>query len=383
MRPVSSVYGRIERLLLALPGSSPIISDVAELRRRYQGILATFTPQVEIYILGRYSPGLQQQVDEAFPGCTIRLLEADHKGEHESSTTGLYPYHSYWVQDPFVVLESACGPVFLEPYYYEKREDRWIAEQVSSQTDATIKSTPLDIQGGNILIGDDYALVGPDLIERVVERTGDRKQARDLLARTLGLKKVGSPYLNSKSRIGGPVKKGDTGFQPLYHLDLYITLGGKNKAADEVVFVAELPGWLMQKLDLANLHLHELSQALDETCAWFRQDAPSETGRKWTVYRVPIVPHKSKDILGNPVYFFHSFNNSHMEQYGDVRKAYLPKFHADERQDFDPSSPEHMAQDAYKDAGFHVTWVDNGFAQKATKLGALHCISSILKRKNA
>lgn len=91
------------------------------------------------------------------------------------------------VQDPFIAVKRGRQVVLLDPYYswptHKGRRGphtfKQVPEVLSSQTDILVRGFPFFIQGGNILIGDDYAVVGGDIIRLNVDSyKGKEKESR-------------------------------------------------------------------------------------------------------------------------------------------------------------------------------------------------------------
>jgi hypothetical protein len=96
---------------------------------------------------------------------------------------------SHSIQDPFIILENGSQRIIQEPFYSwpTARGQRGpftfksVPEVVSSQTNILLRSFPFYVQGGNVLIGDKYVLVGGDIVRMNVDsyNTGKKKKEKE------------------------------------------------------------------------------------------------------------------------------------------------------------------------------------------------------------
>lgn len=222
------------------------------------------------------------------------------------------------VQDPFIAVKRGNQVVLMDPYYAWPTQKgrrgpytfKQVPEVLSSQTDILVKGFPFFIQGGNLLVGDDYAIVGGDIIrlnvdsykEKEKERIQQRQRQEDdeflstfrgyiaqisrdgrinegesqLLKNTIsdfqksthGIERTASEartpldddqFLNLLGRylgvslIRSPLcPKSDSkehlrNLPEFFHLDTYMTLAGRNRDGKEIILIGQLFEWRKSK----------------------------------------------------------------------------------------------------------------------------------------
>ncbi|MFP5317573.1 MAG: hypothetical protein ACLGI2_04685 [Acidimicrobiia bacterium] len=239
-RLVSTAHGRIERMLLTVPSyavQSPPLAAV------YGSLLRTLRPEVALTILTHESvegtvSGWRRGDDD------VVLAVPDHL------------LFSVWAEDGYVMALGDGGrgdTWFVEPYAFPRYGDGLVAELVSNGTGLRKAQAPLYFQGGNVLIGDDFVLLGADYPAESLEYVGD------VLAPAPGespaglVRRLYSEYLDTSRRLlylGStiPVPAEDarpvgidgqqwteivhTGnaaatVQPVFHIDMFVTLAGR------------------------------------------------------------------------------------------------------------------------------------------------------------
>jgi hypothetical protein len=67
-----------------------------------------------------------------------------------------------WAEDAYVVVADGGGLAFVEPAAFPRFGDALVADQVSEAAGMGLYQAPLHLQGGNVLVGDDFFLVGID-----------------------------------------------------------------------------------------------------------------------------------------------------------------------------------------------------------------------------
>lgn len=272
-----------------------------------------------------------------------------------------------WAQDPFVVLKKEGQPsVFLEPFYFNNFSNQYIAEHVAEEVGMLLKSTSLDFQGGNLLAGDNFLLAGISIKQTFDQRNASSysQGATTTLRANFGIDQI--------IWIGNE----ETG-QALFHIDLFLTLGGKTSDGKELVFVGELwteeEGELVLAHDSSNRRALTLAQHLDDTANYLTEyDGP---GPNFMVARLPIYRERLSGRLL-------SFNNCLIENWCDNKKrVFLPLY---KRARFEsPTYPllAGKARDILEEWGYEVNWVSGPFWQSSGERGSLHCMVKVLERE--
>ena len=232
-------------------------------------------------------------------------------------------------------------------------------------------------EGGNYLVADDYAVIGKNDVIRLMENEGlTESEALERIKADFGL-----PYVfvvGNKEKSDFYLRSNPVDYQPAYHIDLVVTLGGTNDLGEEVIFYA-LP-FEHKKLRVdttsekhATLHqrIEEMKKSLEEQML--------AAGKRVQFIPVPFV-YNDKSYVG------FSYNNCFIEYIPKpsgkhARTAYVPvycmnKTHA-EMVDFS----KHVIE-AFTAAQYKVKWVIADFSYMARKEASLHCVGKVLKRNN-
>ena len=238
----SSCQGRIDQLLLAFPAwatGNPATSA------GYRSVIAAMRPGTRFVVVHAAS---QRDVVAAW------FEEAGHS---DVTYVPLPDYVSFtdWAEDAYVALTDASdGSAYLvEPWEFLRAGDALIADAVEEHTDVRAAQAPLVFQGGNCLIGNDFWLLGTDYFADTVALLQSGRppvsvpDGADLDALVRGLF---SHYVDAgrELRLMGtrrpiPVRdfvgrrEGDSFFldlpaegvgayQPIFHIDMFVTLVG-------------------------------------------------------------------------------------------------------------------------------------------------------------
>lgn len=393
-RPLSSVYGKIEQVLLTYPVGIGQEVTVEKVKKKYGGIFEALGDRVDFFILGVFE-GDKNKEENAFakamqdakllPERHIIHLEANYK-----NPKGKRSKHREWAQDPFFILEGQghFPHLILEPFSFRFKADQFVAEQVASQSDFLIKPTHLYFEGGNILVGDDFMFVGMDDVEENIKAyysTAVRNEAlltiKQEFQKAFGIRYVYFIGLPTEKRIKLQKTKlalGE-GLQPFFHLDMFLTLGGRNKDGDEIVFLAQIDNRHLPKnfpeedkklLNEAIDHVHQQIVAYSE-----------QPGPNFSLDRVPIGIELTEELTeeGKKIAHLLSFNNVLLEIYGNVKRVYLPKYDLPAQR----AQLHEEAEDSFKRHDFKVISTIGEFTHKQDENAALHCIVKVLKRSKS
>jgi hypothetical protein len=213
-----------------------------------------------------------------------------------------------WAEDAYVAVTDAdSGRRYLvEPWTFFRDGDALIADAVEDHTPIRSTQAPLIFQGGNCLIGDDFWLIGKDYVAdsiylleqdwppvRMPPDKTPEQFVRDLFSEYVDARRrlivVGSkkripvrPCYGTKS--GGDyfldlAAEGTGTFQPIFHIDMFITLLGRLSGQQFEVMVGD-PTLANEALGI------ETPFALEEVYDALAQDL-EDAGMK--VHRNPLV----------------------------------------------------------------------------------------------
>jgi hypothetical protein len=129
-----------------------------------------------------------------------------------------------WFQDPVIVAE--CGRTFLRPMNHAARGHAdWLAAALGGEA----RTAQVGLDGGNLLVGPDFMLVGADDVQRSAEPAlgGSRRPAE-------GLARLAALDLRPLHAVGD-----SAGGQPLFHIDLFLSVTGLAAGGRPLLVLAE------------------------------------------------------------------------------------------------------------------------------------------------
>ena len=375
------------------------------------------------------------------------------KVEGDPSVLGRFAFKGLdWLQDPFCVMRTNDGEtVVLDPHYIPEGfrnmggdllrpflTRRFLAREIAAAQKAVLKPTPFIIEGGNILADQDFLVMGADTFLENWKTFQNHPRhntfgemytelRRDFGVEWLIIPGLIDPDLESKKGTHSPIR--DLAYREfqelcaskekpcllpnqhniLYHLDLFMALGGYNPENGRMtIFIAEAFETKQGKIEAIppeKYHCFKsgmgLNAYLDLVAQWFtappaylveyfkeaalrtdvdrnwKDGAPRITG--FEVRRIPCL----FDADGGDI--FYSFVNGQFENYWvrrgskPVRRVYMPSF-----VEFPEGSPvRQVQQDAkasFEESGFEVVEMVFGLRELAEKGAGFHCVTKVMQR---
>lgn len=413
-KAISSVYGKIEQLLLSYPGD-PCKATAEDIELKYGNLFKQFGDRVTFVLLGKYRSNDSQEdyhrVRDQFAGHFSKALTKAHLDpnhhvihlpaplavlEKSEFSKKAYPFdHSAFIQDPFVVMENREGhPVLLESFPNLNPENEYVAEQVAASSGAYLRPTNLQLEGGNILVGNDYALIGRSLLQLNCERLYGLKSLdekleskatveEDILRRfksELGVRYILAIGQDAPLKLPILVDQ-DKGphLQPFFHLDHFLMLGGLHPGGGELVFVAEVDEEYVEEkgkhvVDTIDL----LNESLDQVADTLRMSGRNNTGPRFEVRRLPMggkVIDKKDGLRFIPF----PTTNGLVEWYHGVKRIYLPYY---PKPDCLRNLEKEIAMQV-RGLGFpRFEFIHSGLEDYVKEGGSLHCLTKVLKRSS-
>jgi hypothetical protein len=326
-----------------------------------------------------------------------------------------------WAQDPFVVKTLGDACVLLQPIYSQRMSYHFLPMELAAQqaTNCLVQPCQLYLEGGNVLRGMRHAIIGKDLYhanvayrEAVIEKethggyraTAPIPQAFETaeFCTALGVPEVlllGAD--TSHPKYAAPSGDVTVSYQPLFHIDLYVTLGGWYQDAlaygtaqapiqAAVENAADLPAELafvassrLARTLLTGAGLAAACRLVD--AAWDARFDEAKAQLRAAAYHVEDLP-----ILMAKEFCF-SWNNCLIEIDGPYRRVVLASYQVDTARDqngeqlnaaFAILEPE--VERIYRDNGFDVHWLrtERGdfFRRIVRQGGGLHCVTKVLRR---
>ncbi len=405
---VSSSQGKINSMLLTIPNETEDIAPI------YKKLLETMPESTNFVCLVNYS--------------SIAIVEEwlkTYKRDEKSIVVEAPDYvgFSIWAQDGYAISTSSDKKTyFVEPLSFLRYADAVVADYVTNATDIKDFQVPLYFQGGNILVGDNFWLIGADYPKKTLEyidsaifpEKGEAKEEfvkrlfRDNLdverelfyiasqtpvpVDDVVLTKEDGKYCVDMVFVGN-----DEGtVQPLFHIDMFLTLAGRDANGKYQIFVGDPSLAPMPPSVMADSYT--MQNVYDSI-------ADSLKSKGFTVIRNPLPLTFSKQTvkveeLNNPKdekiyriyqqlhnlgltevelrnWYFATSNNALVEITDSCKRVWLPTYGYDEFQYLQDSDKKN--QEIWENLGFEVTMLPNCHIL-ASGLGAVHCIQKYLDR---
>ena len=418
---VSSWRGAIETVLFAFPSYGVSTPDFAAAYRSVIGALRQGTRFVVVH-----HRSTRVEVEEWF-------REAGHP-EENVTYVDLPDYVSFtdWAEDAYVsLLDAADDTAYLmEPWEFPRAGDALISESVQEHAPLTSAQAPLIFQGGNCLIGDRFWLLGKDYfadsvalvegefppVEIPQGTTSDAfvtrlfteyvDAGRDLVVvgttRPIPLRE----YYGTREGDDFYVDIAGDGagtYQPIFHIDMFITLVGPDDAGtfnalvgspalgDEILgtrspFALDdvydaIAGQLAARgMNVErNPLVHRPTLGRTFTVAQLR-DIAAQPGAEALLEAVnELVAAGAQDTTPVRVRPWHhvTWNNCLVENGAVGRHVYLPTFGHGRNKDLEPVDQAMKA--LWERRGFTVHMLGD-FNNFANRLGVVHCIKKYLRR---
>lgn len=388
-RIVSSAHGRLERLLLTYPHYA---EGELSLAATYGDLLRLLPATCELVILCH--PRVAGDLD--------RLIERERPG-HRPTVIPAPDYLSFsvWAEDGYVaVTDVGTDPprtFLVEPFSFPRYGDGLVADLVAEATDIQATQVPLYFQGGNVLAGDDFVLVGADYLTETLAVWRDyrpvlpgpeplARQVGDLFRNSfradhdlhfLGLRRplpqdllVPRPVVVDGEDWIEDVGAGAGSLQPVFHIDMFVSLAGRDPRSGRYRVLVGSPAAAAELLG-ERLPDHALAPAFDEIARRLRRLG-------FDVIRTPL-PRVHVDYPDERVrqWYFATSNNCLVEIDGDRRTVWLPTYGHGPWEAL--AATDEANRRIWEELGFEVVALGD-FHPFAQNLGALHCIKKYLAR---
>ncbi|HVL04768.1 MAG TPA: hypothetical protein VM388_02190 [Acidimicrobiales bacterium] len=419
---VSSWQGAIEEILFAFP-TYGVAS--AELAAGYKSVVAALRPGTKFVVVHHESRRFD--VAEWF----------DDAG-HPAGNVTYVPLPDYvtftdWAEDAYVaLLDTEDGTSYLmEPWEFPRAGDALVSESVQEHVSLRSAQAPLIFQGGNCLIGDRFWLLGKDYFADSVALVEGRNAPVTIPPGTTApafVTRLFADYLDAGRELlvvgtERPIplrefygtREDDTyfldiagdgvgTFQPIFHIDMFITLVGAGAGQRFQVLVgspalgAELTGSrspfaLDDVYDSIAAQLAAAGMRVERNPLVHRP----EIGPSFTVVELRLMANqpgnesllpavkdlvgagaREKDVARVRTWHHVTWNNCLVENGGGIgRHVYLPTYGHFPNEDLEPVDEEMRA--LWERLGFEVHLLGdfNPFAQRQ---GVVHCIKKYLRR---
>lgn len=381
-RLVPTADGAFAQLLFTIPRYAV---ESAPLAGAYRQLLSVLPPDLALVVLTH--AGVEQTVREwvaAFATADVIAVP-----EHL--------HFSVWAEDGYVVCrdEATGGTFFVEPFSFPRYADGLIADFVANATGLSNSQAPLYFQGGNILIGDDFVMIGADYPARSLEYVGSVLSPAPGETRAQLIRRLYGEYLDASrtlhyvgSTIPVPSEtqrsitvngerwteilyfgNHEGTVQPLFHIDMFITLAGRAASGKYRVLVGD------PKMAADTLRVPVEGHAMPEV---FDNIARGLSRQGFDVIRNPLPLVYLDDAQRRErVWYFATSNNALVAAAAGGGTVWLPTYGHGAWPELS-ATDEHNTR-VWQGLGFTVRHLAD-FHPFAENLGAVHCIKKYLKR---
>ncbi|MCP3915101.1 MAG: hypothetical protein GY711_06070 [bacterium] len=358
------MHGRIRRILLTCPHDSG--GEFRALLRAYRGLFRALDTDVAYVVLapGRLHAALRAAAAREGLGPESLTLV----------TTDGQPTPSIWARDVACVLSDASGvSTLLVPRSIERAGDHLVAECVAAALGMRLRRSEFALEGGNVLAGAGFALVGRDVLS---SHSAHGRATRAALVERLQAE-LGVPHvlaIGSDGPIEFPVAAFQGKRQPIFHIDAYLTLGGTTAQGRELVFVGDVR--LAKRVLGEPAPGPQVSGPFDAVAGWLA--AYAGPGPRFEVRRLPLDLSIAHDGSGHGAFL--TYNNSLVEVTPSSQRVYFPSYVDEQAEDAGPSRLNAVAAEAFAAAGFEPVAVRGPFTRLCWHGGSLRCITNVLER---
>ena len=407
---VSSSEGKINSMLLTIPVDA-IEGDIMAI---YKKMLETLPKSTRFACL--VNTGSKAIVEE-----WLKTY-----GRDETSVVVEAPDYvgfSIWAQDAYAISTNLDQQAyFVEPLSFLRYADAVVADYITQATNIKDFQVPLYFQGGNILVADDFWLIGADYPTKTLEYINDaiilpEGEAPEALVKRLFRENldVSRELHYVGSQIPVPVDdvilvKEDSQYcvdmvfqgneqgtvQPLFHIDMFLSLAGRDANGKYQILVGDPsmapmpPSAMVNSYTMQNVYdaiadglksggftviRNPLPLTFSKQTVKLEELNHSENEKLYRIYLELRNLGLTEVELRN--WYFATSNNALVEITDTFKRVWLPTYGYDEFKYLEDSDKKN--QDIWENLGFEVTMLPNCHIL-ASGLGAVHCIQKYIER---
>ena len=385
---VATAAGAIARLLLTIPGYAVQGGAGNPYAVVYRDLLAKLPAQTELVILTH---------DAVADIVRSWVAAAGRTAPAQVIATDDFLGFSVWAEDGYVVIADDDGThAFVEPAAFPRYGDALVADQVGAAAGLGLYQAPLHLQGGNVLIGDDFFFVGLDYplltfeegILSAPEQAGQDALLREVYRRYLDAERsfvaVGTTLpvpaaARREFRLGGAawteeIHAGNQAGtrQPIFHIDMFVSLAGRGADGRYRVLVGDPRE--AARLTGEPLQAHAMAPVFDDI-------ARDLARRGYDVTRtpLPLVYADDPDARVRSWYFATSNNVLVHAPAGERPAVFIPTYaHGPFAATL--AATDRRNAEIWEGLGYTVVGLAD-FHPFAINLGAAHCIKKYLARR--
>ncbi len=385
---VATAAGAIARLLLTIPGYAVQGGADNPYAVVYRDLLAKLPAQTELVIL----------THEAVAD-TVRawVTAANRAAPAQVIATDDFLGFSVWAEDGYVVITDDDGThAFVEPAAFPRYGDALVADQVGAAAGLGLYQAPLHLQGGNVLIGDDFFFVGLDYplltfeegILTAPAQAGEDALLREVYRRYLDAGRSFVPVgttlpvpaaARRELRLGGAawteeIHAGNQPGtrQPIFHIDMFVSLAGRGADGRYRVLVGDPRE--AARLTGEPLQAHAMAPVFDDI-------ARDLARRGYDVTRTPLPLVYADDTEARVrSWYFATSNNVLVHAPAGERPVVFIPTYAHGPFAATLAATDRRNAEIWEGLGYAVVGLGD-FHPFAINLGAAHCIKKYLARR--
>ncbi len=384
---VATAQGSIARLLLTIPSYAVRGAAQNPYGAVYRDLLAKLPPETELVVL------THDAVGEIVRGWVAEAGRADGT---EIVATDDFLGFSVWAEDAYVVISDDDGEhAFVEPAAFPRYGDALVADQVAAAAGLGLYQAPLHLQGGNVLVGDDFFFVGIDYplltfeegILTAPTRAAQDDLLRDVYRRYLDAERtfvpVGTtlpvpPAARREIHLDGETWQEEVYAgnargtrQPVFHIDMFVSLAGRGSDGRFRVLVGDPRE--AARLTGEPLQAHAMAPVFDDV-------ARDLARRGFDVGRAPLPLVYSDDVQERVRSWYFATSNNVLVHAPDGGRpsVFIPTYaHGPFAETL--AATDRRNAEIWDGLGFDVVALGD-FHPFASNLGAAHCIKKYLAR---
>jgi hypothetical protein len=386
---VGSADGKLTKIMFCIPGK--IIEKSGEpIWNIFTNIFKNLPEHTKIYLViqSQAMAFIENWVEENMSETRFEFIETP---QHIDITV--------WAEDPYTIADDLTTrkKYFIEPHSFPRWGDGFIGYFASRKLNWNRIKTPFYFEGGNMLVGDDFFLIGADYPLESIGHTSKMLNIKEGEPETDFLTRIYNEYLDCTRKliyVGStlPVPSNDTKkteingeeweeiffqnneggtVQPLFHIDMFITLAGRASNGKYRILVGD-PRLAAEILDLDILK-YGIPELFDDV-------AQGLINNGFEVIRLPLPviyldePEKKKRF-----WYFTTYNNCLVEIIDENNKTiWLPTYGYGEWKIL--KKTDEKAREIFEKIGFKVIMLTD-YHPLAEGSGSLHCIKKYLERE--
>jgi len=387
---VSSVEGKMSKIFLTIPAYAIKDKSNNPYWKAYSNLILQLPEYTELFIM------THEAVADSLTGF-LKENNIFYRTIVQSLPDHLH--FSVWEEDGHAITKDRDGNTFFaQSFSFPRYADGLLARYASNVSDFENYPAPLYFQGGNILIGDDFFFIGSDYPKNsldyigkvIIPKKGEsdseliKRLYKEYLDTSKDLLYVGSEIPVPSQRTERITVGGDPNWtqllyfgnkpgtvQPLFHIDMFISLAGRNAAGKYQILVGD-PKMAADMIDFPESLQYAMVDVFNNIAAQLSRNPNFEVIRN----PIPLV-YVDDESKKERVWYFATSNNCLVENTKHSKTVWLPTYgHGNWKR---LVRTDLANAKIWQRLGYKVKMLED-FHPFTENLGAVHCISKYLER---